>query len=102
VGDRPADPTGRTVAQGFAVVNAQAGYRRGWWELAAQVENLLDTPWREAQFAFDSRLRSECTAPGTPRCNPPADGQRQGTVTDIHFTPGTPFTATLRWTLFLS
>lgn len=102
VGDRPADPAWRQVAQGFAVFSAQAGYRRGWWEVAVQAENLLDTPWREAQFGFASRLRSECTTPGAPRCDAPADGQRFGTVTDVHFTPGVPFTASLRLTLFLS
>ncbi len=99
VGDRPADPGRDLTAEGFAIFNAQVGYRRGWWELALQAENLFDSTWREAQFEQDSRLRGECLTPGLPRCNPPAGGQRYGTVTDMHFTPGTPFSALARFTV---
>ena len=39
--------------------------------VAGAVRNLFDTPWRQAQFANESRL------PGEP-----------GPVSDLHFTPG--------------
>jgi outer membrane receptor protein involved in Fe transport len=46
---------------------------RGRLEAFMFIQNLLDTDWEQATFAFDSRLRNE-----------PAG------VTDIHFVPGTP------------
>jgi outer membrane receptor protein involved in Fe transport len=84
VSDRPATEDRALTAQGFAVFSAQAGYRGRCFELAVSAENLLNTPWREAQFANETRLRSE-----------PAP------VADLHFTPGTPFAANARLTLFL-
>jgi outer membrane receptor protein involved in Fe transport len=100
VGDRPATEDRSLTAEGFAILSAQLGYRRGWWELAVQAENLLDSTWREAQFANESRLRNECLT-AAPGCAPPADGRRFGTVSDVHFTPGTPFAAQARLTLYL-
>jgi hypothetical protein len=101
VGDRPATEDRSLTAQGFAILSAQLGYRRGWWEVAVQAENLLDSTWREAQFATDTRLRSECMRPMTPGCNPPEGGRMYGTVSDVNFTPGTPFAAQARLTLYL-
>jgi outer membrane receptor protein involved in Fe transport len=90
IADRPADPDNNLHAQGFSIFSAQVGYRHAWYEVAALAENLLDATWREAQFEGDSRLRgepSECSATN-PRCH-----------TDIKYTAGTPFTATLRFTV---
>lgn len=101
VADRPATEDRSLTAQGFAVVSAQVGYRWRLWELAVQAENLFDSEWREAQFAADTRLRNECLAPAAPGCNPPADGMRYSTVSDVHFTPGTPFAAQARLTMYL-
>lgn len=101
VGDRPATEDRSLTAEGFAILSAQVGYRRGWWEVAVQAENLLDSTWREAQFANESRLRSECLTASAPGCAPPADGRMFGTVSDVHFTPGTPFAAQARLTLYL-
>jgi hypothetical protein len=44
------------------------------FEIALVAENLFNTDWNEAQFATESRLYNE-----------PAP------VTELHFTPGTPF-----------
>lgn len=101
VGDRPATEDRSLTAEGFAIVSAQVGYRRGWWEVAVQAENLLDSTWREAQFANESRLRNECLTASAPGCGRPAEGRRFGAVSDVHFTPGTPFAAQARLTLFL-
>jgi outer membrane receptor protein involved in Fe transport len=92
IGDRPADAARTLYAQGFAIVNARLGYRRDWFEFALEAENLLNSQWREAQFESDSRLPNEpldCPS-SVPRCH-----------TDIHFTPGTPFAASARITLYL-
>ncbi|MDP3216051.1 MAG: hypothetical protein Q8S73_18225 [Deltaproteobacteria bacterium] len=101
VDDRPANEDRSLTAEGFAILSAQVGYRRGWWEVAVPAENLLDSTWREAQFANESRLRNECLMATAPGCAPPADGRRFGAVSDVHFTPGTPFAAQARLTLYL-
>jgi hypothetical protein len=89
IGDRPADPENRYRARGFAVAYAQLGFRHAWYEIALSAENLFASDWREAQFAEQSRLPNEpLTCPsGTADCH-----------TGIHFTPGDPFSATLRLT----
>lgn len=84
IGDRPATEDRSLTAQGFMIFSAQAGFRHRLFEASVSVENLLDSEWREAQFANESRLRNE-----------PAP------VADVHFTPGTPFAATARLILYL-
>jgi hypothetical protein len=69
--DRPATQDGSLVAQGYTLVNAQAGVRWRDLEVGADVLNLLNTTWREAQFATTSRLAWEPAA-----------------VTGIDYTPG--------------
>lgn len=101
VADRPATEDRSLQAQGFAIVNAQVGYRWRRLEFAVQVENLFDSEWREAQFASGTRLRNECLTAGSPGCNPPTDGARFGTIDDIHFTPGTPFSLQGRVSVYL-
>jgi hypothetical protein len=75
IGERPATEDGSLVAEAFTVVDAEAGYRWRGVSLAVQVDNVLDAPWREVQFANESRIAGE-DAP----------------VQDIHFTPGWPRT----------
>lgn len=101
VADRPATEDRSLTARGFAIFSAQVGYRWRFVELAVQAENLFDSEWREAQFASDTRLRNECLTPMAPGCNPPEAGMRYGTVSDVHFTPGTPFAAQARLTLYM-
>ena len=52
-------------------------------DLAQQIQNVLNTTWREAQFANESQLANE-TAP----------------VQDLHFTPGAPVNAQATATFF--
>ena len=47
------------------------------------IENLLNSKWNEAQFATESRLRNEPSP-----------------VTELNFTPGTPFFARLKFAVF--
>jgi hypothetical protein len=83
IGSRPATQDGSLTAQGFAVVDANAGLRWKNIEAALDVQNLFNAKWREAQFATTSRLRNEATA-----------------RTDIDYTPGWPFTAMGRATVY--
>ena len=70
-----ANEDGSILAQGFSLVDLEAGWETKHFRLAVDVRNLLDTPWRQAQFANASRLPWE-TEP----------------VDDLHFTPGHPRT----------
>ena len=78
MGDRPADATNTLVAKGYFVNDVQASYVRGHYTLGLSIQNLFNVRWKETQFATESRLRGEA-AP----------------VTEIHFTPGSPFFARL-------
>lgn len=77
IADRPATEDGSLVAQGFTVVDANAGLRWKAIEAGLDVQNLFDTKWREVNFAaWDTRL------PYEPKV-----------VSGIHYSPGWPFTA---------
>jgi outer membrane receptor protein involved in Fe transport len=82
VGGRPAtqDPNGLR-AQGYFIVDATLAYRWRFLELGLIVQNLLNSEWREAQFANQSYVVGR-DPPVPPNAYPP---------TDIHFTPGNPF-----------
>lgn len=106
--DRPLTEDSFLTAEGFTLLDATVGYRTGRYEVALAVDNLLDTRWREAQFATTSRL------PGEPDTMSPApagacpSGTRAGAddagdfagCEDVHFTPGSPFNAMLTARLF--
>jgi outer membrane receptor protein involved in Fe transport len=64
------------TAEGYTVVDLVAEYRWRDLELELAVDNLTNAAWRDAQFAFESRLMSEVEP-----------------VEDIHFTPGVPLSA---------
>lgn len=91
IGDRPATEDRFLVADGFTRMDAMLGYRGRRYELSLQVQNLLNTKWREAQFANVSRLASETAAAS---CGPGTRAATDGAVfvgcEDVHFTPGTP------------
>lgn len=72
--DRPANDDNSIVAKGYFVSDLSMNYTKAPFELGIIVENLFDVKWNEAQFATQSRLKDE-----------PAP------VTELHFTPGTPF-----------
>lgn len=72
--DRPANEDNTIVAEGYTVIDVNAGYQWRQVSLNLMVQNLLNTEWNETQFATESRMRDEA-AP----------------IEEIHFTPGTPF-----------
>lgn len=74
LGSRAANEDYSLTADGYFLLDAVASYTTGRLEFKLSGENLLNTNWKEAQFETESQLRTE-TMP----------------VTEIHFTPGTPF-----------
>ncbi|HXU06121.1 MAG TPA: TonB-dependent receptor plug domain-containing protein, partial [Polyangia bacterium] len=59
IGDRPATDDGALTAPGFTQVDLHLGWRHRWFDVAFDIENLLDGAFRSAQFATVSRLRTE-------------------------------------------
>jgi outer membrane receptor protein involved in Fe transport len=111
IGDRPATDDGALVAPGFTEVDLHLGYRHRWFDVAFDVENLLDQAFRSAQFATTSRLPNE-PAVGTPipagfscgRSGRLAPGAASGVFygcQDVDYTPAYPLTLRLFVTLFL-
>lgn len=80
---RPATEDRSLTAEGWTVVDASIGQRFGMFEVALDVRNVLNTRWREVQFANESRLRTESEP-----------------VADLHFTPGWPLAAMVRASAF--
>ena len=77
VGDRPANEDNSVVAEGYFVTDFNLNYKINKnITLGVAIENVFDTEWNETQFLTETRLQNEV--------NP---------VEEIHFTPGTPFTA---------
>jgi outer membrane receptor protein involved in Fe transport len=74
MGDRPANEDYSIVAKGYLVSDAVVSYERKKFEVGLSVQNLFDVRWKEAQFNTESKLQNETTP-----------------VSEIHFTPGTPF-----------
>lgn len=83
MGDRPANEDNSVVAKGYFVTDAAINYTMKKWEAGFTVQNLFDTKWKETQFDTESRLQNEPTP-----------------VSEIHFTPGTPFFARLSFSIF--
>src|SRR5262249_58242508 len=59
IGDRPASDDGVLVAPGFTQFDLHLGYRHRRFDIAFDVENLLNSTFRSAQFATTGRLRAE-------------------------------------------
>lgn len=74
MGDRPANEDGSIMAKGFTLVDFSLNYQYKGLLLGVTIENLLNTKWRETQFATESLLPGELNS-----------------VEEIHFTPGAPF-----------
>jgi hypothetical protein len=79
IADRPGNDDGSLTAKGYLLFDLVAGKKIGKLNLELTIANLLDTEWREAQFAEESRV------------TPTAE-----VVEQMHFTPGMPLTATLK------
>ena len=83
MGDRPANEDNSVVAKGYFVWDGTLNYTSKNWELGISVQNIFNVKWKETQFDTESRLYNE-TSP----------------VSEIHFTPGTPFFSKLSFTYF--
>src|SRR5205814_1577131 len=59
IGDRPASDDGVLVAPGFTQIDLHLGYRHRRFDLALDIENLLNGSFRSAQFSTVSRLANE-------------------------------------------
>lgn len=79
LGDRPANESNTILAKGYCITDMNVGYAfNSGIDVGAIIQNVFDTDWNETQFATESRLFNEASA-----------------VTEIHFTPGTPFNGRL-------
>lgn len=83
MGDRPANEDNSVVAKGYFVTDAAINYTQKKWEAGIAIQNLFDTKWKETQFDTESRLQNEPEP-----------------VSEIHFTPGSPFFVRASFTLF--
>ncbi|MEZ4925968.1 MAG: TonB-dependent receptor [Saprospiraceae bacterium] len=72
--DRPANEDNSLIAKGYFLLDAVVGYKVNSFTISLNAQNLTNTGWNEAQFETESRLQFE-----------------QEPVTEIHFTPGSPF-----------
>jgi hypothetical protein len=75
LGDRAADENASLTAKGYCLLDGALNYTvRDRHTIGLSAQNLLNSEWKEAQFATTSRLAGEPSA-----------------VTEIHYTPGSPF-----------
>ena len=82
VGDRPANEDYSLKAEGYFITDAVLNYSKSHYEIGLVINNIFNTRWKETQFATETRLKGE------PR-----------PVEEICFTPGTPFAATLSFSI---
>ncbi len=80
--NRPANEDNSVVAKGYFVFDAAINYTRKNWEAGLSIQNIFNTKWKETQFDTESKLQTESVP-----------------VSEIHFTPGTPFFARLSFTV---
>lgn len=83
MGNRPANEDNSVIAKGYFVTDAVVNYTKPKFELGMAIQNLFDVKWKETQFDTKSKLQNE-TVP----------------VSEIHFTPGTPFFMKIHITFF--
>jgi outer membrane receptor protein involved in Fe transport len=81
--DRPANEDNSVVAKGYFITDAALNYTKKNWEAGLSIQNVFNTKWKETQFDTESRLQNE-----------------PDPVSEIHFTPGTPFFAKATFTVF--
>jgi outer membrane cobalamin receptor len=81
--DRAANEGNSVVAKGYTVTDLSVNYTKKKYEIGLAIENLFNVKWNETQFDTESRLKDE-----------PAP------VSEIHFTPGTPFFARMKLAVF--
>jgi len=83
MGNRPANEDYSTVARGYFITDLSVNYTKPRWEVGLVVQNAFNRRWKETQFDTESRLMGEIEP-----------------VTEIHFTPGSPFMARLNFSCF--
>ncbi len=74
MGDRAANEDYSLTAKGYFLLDAVTNYKVRNIDFSITIENMLNKKWKEAQFETTTRLQNEPDA-----------------VTEIHFTPGSPF-----------
>ncbi|HEY0676842.1 MAG TPA: TonB-dependent receptor [Chitinophagaceae bacterium] len=74
MGNRPANEDNSSIATGYFINDLTLNYNSSRYEVGLTIHNLFDSRWKETQFMVESRLRNEPQS-----------------VSEIHFTPGTPF-----------
>ena len=83
IGDRAANDNNSVVAKGYFLADAVVNYTQRKFEVGLSAENIFDVDWNEAQFDTESRLIDESES-----------------VSEIHFTPGTPLFLKLKLSFF--
>lgn len=83
LGDRPANEDNSVIAKGYFLMDAVINYTKSKYEIGFSIQNLLNRDWNEAQFDTESRLFNEAEP-----------------VSEIHFTPGTPFNLNVYFSYF--
>ncbi len=83
MGDRPANEDNSVAAKGYTVTDLSVSYTKKKYEIGVAIENLFNVKWNETQFNTESRLKDE-----------------PDPVSEIHFTPGTPFFARMKLAVF--
>ena len=74
IADRPANEDNSIIAEGYFIADFNLNYTLKNVTFGFAINNLLNSEWKETQFATESRLRDEAES-----------------VEEIHFTPGAPF-----------
>lgn len=81
--DRAANSANTLTAAGYWVSDLTINYTRRTYEIGLAVENLFNATWNESQFEYTSRLKNEALP-----------------VDQVSYTPGIPFFARLKCTVF--
>lgn len=74
IDSRPANEDNTVTAKGYFLLDAVLSYKIKNTVLGLSAQNLLNSEWNEAPFDTESRLKNETAS-----------------VSELHFTPGTPF-----------
>lgn len=85
-GPRPLEETGAVEGRAMFMLNGTVGYRRGDWEAAVDVLNILDRNDNDIEYAYQSLLPGEVPPPG------------ETGIDDIHLHPVEPRMVRVRFT----
>jgi len=83
MGTRPANENNAVVAKGYFINDMVVKYGRPKFDIDLAIVNILNKRWKETQFDTESRLQNEPFP-----------------ISEIHFTPGTPFFLKVSFTYF--